>query len=169
LRTLGPSSNAPVEIVHQAHRLFTHNVRFTTFVTLFIGALDLTDHTLTYCSAGHNPALLVHHHARDRARVSWLGPTGPAIGLVEEFKYREKAIELHPGDILLLYTDGVTEAANARKEQFGRNRLASVVGQSSNLPARELIQALRKELMAFSAGQQLEDDTTIVVYKIAGL
>jgi sigma-B regulation protein RsbU (phosphoserine phosphatase) len=74
---------------------------------------------------------------------------------------------LQPGDTLLLYTDGVTEAANARYELFGPDRLATLAGQGAGLPARDLIQVVRQELTDFTEGKPLDDDTTIVVCKLA--
>jgi sigma-B regulation protein RsbU (phosphoserine phosphatase) len=167
LRTLVPSSTSPLEVMRQVHGLYTHNIHFTTFVTLFIGALDTASHTLTYCNAGHNPPLVLRKRDGQEDSMFWLGPTGPAIGLVEEIEFREETTKLQPGDILLLYTDGVTEAFNAQNEQFGQERLATIVGQGTSLPAGELIRVIRQELQEFTDGRPLADDTTIVVYKTA--
>ena len=167
LRTLVPANNSPAEVVRQVHGLYTHNVRFATFVTLFIGALDLTSHVLTYCNAGHNPPLVLCQHNGQEDRVSWLRPTGPAIGLVEEFEFEEEMVQLHPDDILLIYTDGVTEATNPQNEQFGWERLASLAGQGAHLAARELMGIVRQGLADFTGGKPLADDTTIMVYRLA--
>jgi sigma-B regulation protein RsbU (phosphoserine phosphatase) len=78
-----------------------------------------------------------------------------------------ETITLSLGDVLLLYTDGVTEAVNLQEEEFGRERLAALVRQESDLSAKELVQALRHTLQEFTNGQPLADDTTIVACKIA--
>ncbi|MFQ5595633.1 MAG: PP2C family protein-serine/threonine phosphatase, partial [Anaerolineae bacterium] len=163
LRTLAPVSAAPVEVLRQVQHVYSHNIRFTTFVTVFLGAYDTAGRTLTYCSAGHNPPLLVQALGPDEENTLWLRPTGPAIGLVEDFEYREEAISLQPGDLLVLYTDGVTEAVNANNEEYGPERLAALVRRARTRAASEVIQAVRRELEEFSDGRQLADDTTIVV------
>ena len=98
--------------------------------------------------------------------MSWLQPTGAAIGLVEQFQFKAETVTLSPGDILLLYTDGVTEALNSQTEEFGQARLAESIRQASSLSATDLVRALRRRLQEFTNGQPLVDDTTIVVCKI---
>jgi sigma-B regulation protein RsbU (phosphoserine phosphatase) len=97
-----------------------------------------------------------------------LQPTGAAIGLIEEFQISTETVELAHGDILLLYTDGVTEAINAAEDQFGRDRLAALVRQGADLSAKEVVQTLRQGLQEFTNGQPLADDTTILVAKMNG-
>ena len=155
-------------VLRQVNRLFRHNIHFTTFVTLFLGAFDPTTRTLIYCSAGHNPPLLVHQPVRGREPVAWLRPTGAAIGLIEEFQMTTQTVPLSPGDILLLYTDGVTEALNLQGEEIGQERLVTLIRQESRLSAKDLVGALRRMLQEFSNDQPLIDDTTVVVCKIAG-
>jgi sigma-B regulation protein RsbU (phosphoserine phosphatase) len=167
LRTLVPTSRSPVQVVRQLHDLYTHNIQFSTFVTLFLGALDAKNLTLSYCNAGHNPPLILRRQEGQEDSVIWLQPTGPALGLVEAMVYSEASISLQPGDVLLLYTDGVTEAANPKNELLGQGRLAARVAEASGRSAGELIQLVRQELQRFTAGRPLEDDTTIVVCKLA--
>jgi sigma-B regulation protein RsbU (phosphoserine phosphatase) len=166
LRALVPLSESPADVLMQLNRLFHHNINFTTFVTLFLGCFDQTTHTLTYSNAGHNPPLVFRKQGNGRDPICWLRPTGAAIGLVDEFQFRLEAAELSPGDMLLLYTDGVTEAINPQSEQFGEDRLVDVVRQASHLSARELVHVLRQILQEFSNGKPLADDTTIVACKI---
>jgi sigma-B regulation protein RsbU (phosphoserine phosphatase) len=168
LHTLVPTANSPVEVLRHLNRFFVHNVHFTTFVTLFLACFDHTTQTLTYGNAGHNPPLLYCQHGNGSDPIYWLQPTGAAIGLVEEFQITTETVMLAQGDILLLYTDGVTEAMNAEEEQFGRERLSALVRQEPGLPAKELVQAVRQEVQAFISGEALADDTTIVVGKING-
>jgi sigma-B regulation protein RsbU (phosphoserine phosphatase) len=165
LRTLVPDSFSPAEVLQRVNRIFLHNINFTTFVTAILGHYEPASHTLTYCNAGHNPPLLLN--TRD-GRETWLNPTGAAIGLVESYTPTAQAVSLRQGDILLFYTDGVTEASNAQGEQFGYERLAQVVRQNANLPAQELLRALRQALVDFSDGRPLEDDATLLVCRIDG-
>lgn len=168
LHTLVPTANSPIEVLRHLNRFFVHNVHFTTFVTLFLACFDHATQTLTYGNAGHNPPLLYCRQANGGDPITWLQPTGAAIGLVEEFQITTDTVTLAHGDILLLYTDGVTEAMNVEEDQFGRERLAALVHQEADLPAKELVQAVRQEIQAFIGGEPLADDTTIVVGKING-
>lgn len=165
LRALVSESDWPSEVLQRVNGFFLHNVQFTTFVTMFLGRFDDRLRTLTYCNAGHNPPLLLGNHGR-RNRESWLQPTGAAIGLVEQSEISSQTTELVPGDVLLLYTDGVTEAVNAWQEEFGPERLAAIVRRQSDSSAKELVKTLLHVLEEFAAGQPLADDATIVACKI---
>jgi sigma-B regulation protein RsbU (phosphoserine phosphatase) len=168
LRTLTPIASSPVEVLAHLNRFFHHNVHVTTFVTIFLGRFDPTLRTLTFSNAGHNPPLLFRSQANGGQPDTWLQPTAPAVGLVEDFQITTQTVPLAPGDILLCYTDGVTEAMNLAEEQFGRDRLAALLRQGSTLPAKGLVQALRQELQEFTGGLPLVDDATIVVAKLDG-
>ncbi len=168
LRTLVPLHRSPAEVMKRVNDLFCHNVSFTTFASTFLGAYDPSTRVLSYCNAGHNPPLVIHSPEPDQQPVAWLRPTGAAIGLVEEASFGEESVALTPGDTLLLYTDGVTEATNQRSEEFGAQRLAGFFQKLSLQPAKDLVRALRDELQQFTEGLPLADDTTIVVCRING-
>jgi serine phosphatase RsbU (regulator of sigma subunit) len=165
LRALAPTSDSPADVVHGVHRLFCHNVRFTTFVSLFLAAFDPATRTLTYCNAGHNPPLRLRAGADGPDRLE---PTGAAVGLVEEAVYDSARLTLAPGDMLVLYTDGVTEAFNPRGEMFGEAGLAAAMQQAAGRPAGAAAHALREAVTDFAAGQPFADDVTIVTCAIDG-
>ena len=167
LRTLVPVNQSPAEVMRQLHKLFIHNIRFETFVTFFIGALDSSTNKFTYCNAGHLPPLVFRQTKNKEESVVMLRPTGAAIGLVEEAIFGEKTIDLQKGDLLVLYTDGVTEAMNPDNQEFGRERLETLIRQVKRLAVNEVIQKVRLSLEEFSGGKPLADDTTIVVCRIA--
>ena len=166
LRTLVPLNESPAEVMRQVHKLFIHNIRYETFVTFFIGAFDASTKRLTYCNAGHQPPLLLHKNGKEKEPLEMLRPTGAAIGLVEEAEFAEQTIELQKEDLLVLYTDGVTEAVNPQNQEFGRERLVDLSRQLNNTPAREVVQQIRLGLDEFCEGKPLADDTTIVICKI---
>jgi len=166
LRTLVPINKSPAEVMRQVHKLFIHNIRFETFVTFFVGAFDSSTKTLTYCNAGHLPPLILRKNKSKEDSIEMLRPTGAAIGLVEEALFAEKTVELHNEDLLVLYTDGVTEAVNHQNQEFDRERLETLIRQVERLPVKEVIQKIRLSLEEFSEGRPLADDTTIVVCKI---
>lgn len=168
LRSLVPTSDSPADVLERLNRLWIHNVRFTTFVALFLASFDPATHRLSYSNAGHSPPVVVRGGDAGEDGASWLLPTGAAVGLVEEGSYTPEALQLHPGDILVMYTDGVSEARNADGEEFGRERLAATMRHNLDGSARDLVQAARQELEAFSQGQALADDMTIVICRITG-
>src|SRR5574342_797847 len=114
LRTMAPDSDSPADILERINRFYIHNINYTTFVTVFLARFDPVTQTLTYVSAGHNPPAIVNQH---EGEVIWLRPTAPAIGLSEEFHPRTESVTLKQGDVLFLYTDGVTEAFNQGLDQ----------------------------------------------------
>ncbi|MBW2490244.1 MAG: PP2C family protein-serine/threonine phosphatase [Deltaproteobacteria bacterium] len=166
LQTLVPINKSPADVIRQIHKLFIHNIRFETFVTFFIGAFDSSTKTLTFCNAGHQPPLVLRNSKSKKESLEMLQPTGAAIGLVEESEFAEKTIELQKEDLLVLYTDGITEAVNLQNQEFGRERLETLIEQVERLPVKELIQKIRLSLEEFSEGKPLADDTTIVICKI---
>lgn len=166
LRILVPDHDSPGVVMRRLNQLFYHNVRMTNFVTLFLAHYDPATYRMTYCSAGHNPPLLVRQRSNGNEPLSWLKPTGAAIGLVEETDFGTVTVTISPGDLLLLYTDGISEALNPHGEEFGAEKLARLVQDASALPAQRLVQELRARLQLFSEGQPLRDDTTIVALKI---
>jgi sigma-B regulation protein RsbU (phosphoserine phosphatase) len=168
LRTLVPANTSPAAVVEHVQRLLIHNVRFANFVTLFLASFDPVSWELTYCNAGHNPPILVRQAASGEKLLHRLAPTGAAVGLVEGLALGEATIRLDPGDMLLLYTDGITEAMDAAGEPFGDERLMQVVGQRPDSSPKELIQDIRQALLHFTGQQPLADDTTLVACKILG-
>ena len=165
LRAISPTTSSPTEIVEKIQHLYSHNIHFPTFATLFFAIFDPSSSRLTYINAGHNPPLLLCRYSPSEVNTTWLQPTGPAIALVEEPSFDAKSVALHPGDLLLLYTDGVTEAMN-QQEFFGRDRLAASAQAAIDLPARSLLDSLWQTLASYTQGYPLADDTTMVVFKL---
>ncbi|MGW8302304.1 MAG: SpoIIE family protein phosphatase [Desulfobacterales bacterium] len=166
LRTLVPLNKSPAEVMRQVHKLFIHNIRYETFVTFFIGAFDSSTKTLTFCNAGHQPPLVLHKTMSKNESEEMLWPTAAAVGLVEEAVFAEKTIQLQKEDLLVLYTDGVTEAVNLQNQEFGRERLIKLSRQANGAPVKQVVQEIRQGLEEFSEGRPFADDTTIVICKI---
>ena len=148
-------------------RLLIHNIRYTTFVTLFLGAFEPTTKTFVYCNAGHNPPLVLRNHKGGGMSRVWLNPTGAAIGLVEEPDLTEETLHLADGDLLALYTDGVTEATDRQGEICGRERLATLLERRVHRSPKEVVQALLDRLEAHTEGRPLNDDTTVLACRIS--
>jgi sigma-B regulation protein RsbU (phosphoserine phosphatase) len=161
--TLVPESESPLEVLERINRLYVHNINFTTFVTIFFGKYDPATRTLSYANAGHNSAYLYRMATNQEI---WLRPTGPAIGVMEEFTIRMEAIRLEPGDILLLYTDGITEATNYQGVFWNEDSLADIISQNANSSAEQLIQKILQALKDHTDGSPLADDVTLMIYKV---
>jgi sigma-B regulation protein RsbU (phosphoserine phosphatase) len=130
------------------------------YATLFFGVYDDQARTLRYVNCGHNPPLLI----RSGGAPESLPPTAPVVGLFEEWTATSGVVRLGPGDWLLLYSDGVTEAGRSRGEEFGELRLAEALRTRRELPAREVLPALVGAVEAF-AGDAHEDDLTLVALR----
>lgn len=162
--TLVPDADSPISVLERINRLYIHNINFTTFVTTFLGKYNPQTRIMSYANAGHNSAYLYRMSTDEEF---WLRPTGPAIGLVEKFTVYKDDIKLEPGDILLLYTDGITEAANQQGILWGEDRLADIIRGSIDLSAEQIIQNILKILKVHTDGNPFVDDVTLVVARVA--
>ena len=141
--------------------LLWESIERNQFVTAFYGILDATNGTLAYTNAGHNPALLLDKDGNSQ----FLRLGSLPLGMFRETRYHEYYLTTKPGDTLVLYTDGVTEAANSQGEEFGQLRLAEAVKRHQHLPARELIAAVHKDVIEWTDGLGATDDVTFFVIK----
>ena len=141
--------------------LLWESIERNQFVTAFYGILDVTNKTLTYTNAGHNPPVLL----KKNGDVSFIDRGSIPLGMFRDTRYHEYYLTTEPGDVLMLYTDGVTEAQNAQGEEFGRDRLARAVNINRQLGARELIAAVHREVLEWTDGRGAADDVTFFVIK----
>src|SRR6478672_6599739 len=123
--------------------LLWESVESNQFVTAFYGILDAPNRTLAYSNAGHNPPLLLNAAGASR----FLEKGEQPLGMFRETRYHEYYLEFEPGDVLVLYTDGATEANSPQGEEFGRERLAQAVERAYDRPAREMIAMLQMEIL----------------------
>ena len=145
--------------VASANNLLTANNRETMFTTLFCGVFDVSAGTLTYCNCGHNPPLVLR---RGESTFETLRPSGPALGIMEDISYKPGSVTLAPGDVLLLYTDGVTEAENRQSAQFGETRLEQAILAVHDQPARRIVEHLVERVIDFADGAPQSDDITCI-------
>ena len=135
------------------------------YATLFYAELDCASRTLHYVNGGHNPPAVLRKE--DGAwRVFRLGDGGPVIGLLAGAVYKEQMLHLFPGDILLAFTDGISEAMNATEDEWGETRMIAEAQAHSDLNAEELLQLLFRAADAFAAGTPQHDDMTLVVLRL---
>ena len=152
----------PGELLDRANQAIISDQQSKMFATAFVGYLDLQSGGLDFASAGHNPPLLCRPA---RCRCEYLTAPGVAMGLFDGAEYAGETVTLADGDILVLYTDGITEVINAHEEEFGEERLQALIVQNGSRPAMELAELITEAVAAFAPDQGAYDDETIVVIK----
>ena len=136
------------------------------YATFFYAELDCDSRTLHYVNGGHNPPAVLRKE--DGAwRVFRLGDGGPVVGLLAGAAYKQQMLHLLPGDILLAFTDGISEAMNAAEDEWGEDRMIAEAQAHADLNAAELLQRLFRAADAFAAGAPQHDDMTLVVLRIS--
>ncbi len=141
--------------------LLWESIESNQFVTAFYGILDAQKGTLAYSNAGHNPPLLVNAAGKGK----YIDRGEQPLGMFRETRYHEYHLEFQPGDVLVLYTDGATEASSPSGEEFGRERLAEAVKRAYDRPAREMIASLQMEILEWTDNVGSNDDVTFFVIK----
>jgi sigma-B regulation protein RsbU (phosphoserine phosphatase) len=132
------------------------------FVTAFYGVLDSKTRVLTFSNAGHDPPIL----RRADGRVESLSEGGLPLGVLPDSRYEERPVGLSTGDVLLLFTDGVSEATNSEGEQYGPGRLEALLGELTSASARQIVDSVVERVTAFAGGtDRLSDDLTVVCVK----
>jgi serine phosphatase RsbU (regulator of sigma subunit) len=149
------------QAVARINRTVCQNIPGNKYVTFFMGSLDPGSGLVSYVNAGHNPPLLV----RTDGSVDTLAEGGMVLGFVDPADYGEGRAELRPGDMLVVFSDGVTETWSAADEEYGEARLAELLVRERALGPKELQAALLQELDAFSRGTKATDDRTLIVIK----
>jgi serine phosphatase RsbU (regulator of sigma subunit)/CHASE2 domain-containing sensor protein len=145
--------------IKAANNLLVANNREDMFTTLFCGVIDVPSGTMTYCNCGHNPPLVLR---RGESTFEPLRNCGPPLGIVDDMSYVPRSIALAPGDMLLLYTDGVTEAETSQSDQFGMKRLEQAILEMRSHPARAVVEHVIKRVAEFARGAPQSDDITCV-------
>jgi serine phosphatase RsbU (regulator of sigma subunit) len=135
------------------------------FVTAFYAVLEPFSGRMRYVNAGHNPPILVSHQ-KSKA-TDWLPSTGMALGVMGDLIWKQKVARLLPGDLMVMYTDGVTDAQNPRGEFYGEQRLLSVV-RRCGCSAQETLDAIMGDLDNFTGGYPQGDDITLLVIRRDG-
>jgi phosphoserine phosphatase RsbU/P len=145
----------------KVNQLLYESIERNQFVTAFYGILDATNRTVAYTNAGHNPPLLLS----ENGETKFIDRGEQPLGMFPETRYYQYYLSLKPGDVLVLYTDGVTEAADPSGEEFGRERLADAVKRSYKLPAREIVASLELAVLEWTDNVGANDDVTFFIIK----
>lgn len=152
----------PALSIAHANRMIYEDAKSNMFVTLFYAVLDSRTMTLDYVNAGHNPPLLLQGES---STVRLLKAKGIALGVIDEVDLQSVRVDLKPGDVLVLYTDGVTEAINAAEEEFGEERLFAIITQNRNRPAQEIMDEILAGITAYAGDTPQYDDITLMILR----
>jgi serine phosphatase RsbU (regulator of sigma subunit) len=157
-------SEGPAVAVTSMNKALCRRGLESRFVTLMLGMLKVTGE-LTYCNAGHNPPMIV-----GRRGIRRLDQGGPVVGLLEFAPYCQETVTLDPGDTLVIFSDGVSEALNSAGEEFSDARLQGVVEEmhKPDLPAQSVVDRIVAEVRAFTKGAVQNDDITVMVLRYLG-
>jgi serine phosphatase RsbU (regulator of sigma subunit) len=165
IRSIGlgrATRRTPHQVLERANEIILADASTDMFVTAFYAVVDPASRTLRYAVAGHCPPLLLR--AAD-CSSEWLQGRGTALGVLETIELEEREISLETGDVVVFYTDGVTEAANADYELFGADRLREAVSQANGQGARALLEHIVDAVDTFVGRHEQVDDLTIVVLR----
>ena len=163
VKSFGTVLPTPEQIVNQLHKVLTPRlVELSSFVTLALYRFDLEAGTLTFVNAGHTPGLLL---SAKQGQVLTIDCENMPIGVLPDEVYVEVCVPIGPGDSLLVYSDGITEACNAGGEQYGQERLIAAfeAGRKAALVPFALLDSLQQTLKGFTGGAPALDDQTAIV------
>jgi sigma-B regulation protein RsbU (phosphoserine phosphatase) len=154
----------PEEISERLSRRLFKRTPPEKYATAFLGILETESGLLRYTNAGHNPSLVI----RADLTVVELGATGVPLGLLAAAVYSAGTITLGPGDLLVLYTDGIVEAMDQNGEEYGLDRLKLLCLSQPGAPCAVLAEALDRDLLTFVRGAPFADDRTVVLARRTG-
>ena len=165
IKSQAASEQSVANILTQVNAELSQSNSSSMFVTIFIGILDIQTGELVYSNGGHNPPLL----RREDASIERLSKVhGPIVGAREGLVYGESRLRMRPNDLLLLYTDGVTEATNAQGELFAEHRLEKVLSNSNSNMARASVDLVTARVEQFEKEVEQSDDITVLALHFVG-
>jgi serine phosphatase RsbU (regulator of sigma subunit) len=164
IRTFANEYNLwPEIVIAETNRRILLDTHENLFVTVFYGILDPDQGKLKYCNAGHNPPLLVG--GGDNGNHRLITRTGMALGISIDSTWESRSVDISPGQVLVLYTDGITDAQNTGEQMFGEIRMVESLITSVNSPADEIRNTLMEDVDAFIEGAAQFDDITLMVIR----
>ena len=172
-RSISAHEEQPEDIVSLMNKAFSQQNTQDMFLTLFLGVLDLTTGKLDYCNAGHNAPVLVSVHElselNEKSKNSKVESVNVLanlpLGIVEDFPYLAQSMQLEKGDMLFLYTDGLTEAENSDHDQFGEQRMAEVLASLIDSRPRHVSDTMQAAVEAFVGEAEQSDDLTMMAIR----
>jgi sigma-B regulation protein RsbU (phosphoserine phosphatase) len=164
LRILAGEENLSLAaLAAKMNRLLHRSTGSSAYATFFYAQIDEQTRQLRYVNAGHNPPCLLRH-ARNQS-IEELPAGGTVIGLFPQSTYEEGVLDFEPGDVLIAFSDGVTEALNPKDEEFGEDRLKNLLRRAAHLPVDEMASMIAGELKAWMDSAMQSDDLTFILVK----
>jgi serine phosphatase RsbU (regulator of sigma subunit) len=161
LRSIAPSASNPAEALDKLNRLILTDTHADLFVSLFYAVWDPASGQFSYANGGHNPPLLIRPNKSSR----FLEGSGMVLGVSERARYQNQQLTLEPGELVVMYTDGVTEAMNPDGVFFGNEGLVQAAESLQRLPAQSIAEELSQRVIQYTARLELPDDLTTLVLK----
>jgi sigma-B regulation protein RsbU (phosphoserine phosphatase) len=163
LRLRAHDLGGPAEIIKDLDGVIKQITNAATFVTMFYARLNQATRTLQYASGGHNPPLLLRSRT---GKFTTLEEAGPILGILPDTQFANTTVSLEPGDILTLFTDGVTEQENPSEEEFSLDRLKQVILNNQTQPVAAITSKVVEAVTTFADTTEQSDDLTLVVIKV---
>jgi len=154
---------SPAKVLEQLNQRILEVSSSDLFVTVFYGVLDVASRTFRFTNGGHNPPLL---HRHGTGEIESITVPGMALGVLDPLEFEEKVVELRPGDRLVLYTDGITEAITTGDQAYGMERLKAILAATAARGAQATTEAILTSIESFVAGQPQFDDMTLTVLQV---
>ncbi len=161
LRNQAMVSSSITDCIKNANHFLYLNTESNKFATLFYGILDCEKKTFRFVNAGHNFPC----YFDQSGQFHTLEKGGLVLGMLPEYPYEEDTISIQPGEIVVIYSDGVTEAENLLEDQFGEERLMRLISENKDLSSNELMKKIYDEVKKFEGNKDQEDDITLVIIK----
>jgi len=161
VRSAAQQQERPSSVLQAVNRRLFRDIQRNVYVTMCYGVLDPTERTFTYSSAGHFPPVLV----RENGEVEYLEVGSTALGMFDGTRFEEESVQLHSGDLLCFYTDGIVDAFDDQDQVYGEARLDKSLVATRRLPAAEISRLLVDSVEEFSRGRAQHDDMTVIVLK----
>jgi sigma-B regulation protein RsbU (phosphoserine phosphatase) len=149
------------ECVSRANRLLVESTSSDKYATLFYGILDLSEHTFQYTNAAHNPPV----HLRTDGSSTFLKKGGIMLGMLTDIAFETDTVTLAPGDLLVIYSDGITEAFNAADEDFGEERLMEILIRHRESPVGRLMEEILSQVRVFMGNAPQSDDMSLLMVR----
>jgi sigma-B regulation protein RsbU (phosphoserine phosphatase) len=159
-------SGGPAQVVSLMNNLVYDASASNRYATFFYGQYNSQTRMLTYVNAGHNAPVVWRQAGQSAEEIVRLTQGGTVIGLFPEASYQEGCMQLSPGDVLVAYTDGISEAMDGKDEEWGEDRLIQAICECRGLASREMIWHVLERVDAFTAGAAQHDDMTLVVLRV---
>ena len=152
---------SPKACLRNSNMFICKNIATNTFITLFYGVLNTRTGQITYCNCGHNQPLYI----KSNLEVKLLHSDGIPLGILSDFEYEQEEIQLEKGSMLAVFSDGVTEARNSNKEEFGEDRLEEILKRSHSKSAAEVVEEILKKIEDFTRDTPQTDDITLMIIR----